>query len=83
MVVENRGGAGGLLGAEVVTRAQADGYTVLIALYRWCSFHSRPISWWPGHALRGKTLRYPPTACRPRHRLGRHAIGPVCREDAP
>nr|WP_312988637.1 tripartite tricarboxylate transporter substrate-binding protein [Comamonas koreensis] len=34
MVVENRGGAGGLLGAEVVTRAQADGYTVLIALYR-------------------------------------------------
>lgn len=31
MVVENRGGAGGLLGAEVVARAPADGYTVLLA----------------------------------------------------
>ncbi|MCE2920871.1 MAG: hypothetical protein LW837_13135, partial [Roseomonas sp.] len=29
LVIENRGGAGGMVGAEVVARAQADGHTVL------------------------------------------------------
>jgi tripartite-type tricarboxylate transporter receptor subunit TctC len=31
MIVENRTGAGGVIGAEVVARAPADGYTVLLA----------------------------------------------------
>jgi tripartite-type tricarboxylate transporter receptor subunit TctC len=31
VVIENRGGAGGLLGTELVARASADGYTLLLA----------------------------------------------------
>jgi tripartite-type tricarboxylate transporter receptor subunit TctC len=31
MVVENRGGAGGVLGTDMVAKAQPDGYTVLLA----------------------------------------------------
>ncbi|MFC7739437.1 Bug family tripartite tricarboxylate transporter substrate binding protein [Roseomonas sp. GCM10028921] len=31
LVIENRGGAGGQLGAQAVTKASADGYTILLA----------------------------------------------------